>query len=82
MVTLSQLTELLGWVAIINIGVLVFTTLILLGMSQSIKAIHRSLFGLSDSDLSTVYFSYLALYKVLTLIFVISPYCALKLMGQ
>lgn len=82
MMTLSQLTELLGWAAVINISVLFFATIILVSMNSTIKKLHGKMFGISEADLSIIYFNYLANYKILTLIFSVSPYLALKLMGQ
>jgi hypothetical protein len=40
------------------------------------------MFGVLESDLSIIYFKYLASYKTLSFIFIISPYVSLKIMGH
>jgi hypothetical protein len=44
--------------------------------------VHSKMFGILESDLSIVYFKYLASYKTLSFIFIISPYFSLKIMGH
>ena len=82
MITLSQLTEFLGWASVINIGYLLFSTLLIVAMKPVIASIHSKMFGVSEKDLSLVYFKYLANYKILSFIFVVAPYVSLKIMGQ
>lgn len=82
MVTLAQLTEILGWASVLNIGMLLLSTTLLLLMRPFVVWMHSILFGLDESDLPLIYFKYLALYKVLTLVFIVSPYLALKIMGH
>ncbi|MFT7371721.1 MAG: hypothetical protein ACI9T9_000400 [Oleiphilaceae bacterium] len=80
--TLSQLTELLGWASILNIGMLLFASIILVLMKSFITSVHSKMFGVLESDLSIIYFKYLASYKTLSFIFIISPYVSLKIMGH
>ena len=82
MITLSQVTELLGWASVINIGFLLFSTVILVSAKSTIMTMHSKIFGVSENELSIIYFKYLANYKVLTLVFIVSPYFSLKIMGQ
>lgn len=82
MITLSQVTELLGWASVINIGFLLFATVILVSAKSTIMTMHSKMFGVSEKELSIFYFKFLANYKVLTLVFIVSPYCSLKIMGQ
>jgi hypothetical protein len=81
MITLTQLTELLGWASVLNIGFLLFATLLLVVMKSSIISLHSKLFDVTESELSLIYFKFLAAYKALSLIFIVSPYIALKIMG-
>ena len=81
MITLSELTELLGWASILNIGVLVFSTIMLIFMKSFITSFHSKMFGIPEKDLSILYFKYLANYKVLTIVFIFVPYISLKIMG-
>ena len=80
--TLPQLTELLGWVAILNFGFLLLMLLILTTMKESCLSIHSKMFGMSEQELNRAYFHYLAQYKIVVLVFNIVPWLALKIMGQ
>lgn len=81
MMILSQLTELLGWASILNIGMLFFASIVLALMRPCITSIHSKLFGISENDLAIIYFKYLANYKIVSFVFIIAPYIALKIMG-
>jgi EamA domain-containing membrane protein RarD len=82
MITLSQLTELLGWASILNITYLVVATLTLVVMKGPITSVHKMLFDIDEKDLSLKYFNFLSNYKIATLVFMVAPYISLKLMGQ
>lgn len=79
--TIPQLTELLGWASVINIAYLMLVTMILAFKPDAIAAIHSQIFKVDKSALSPMYFNFLSLYKVMTLVFIVSPYIALKIMG-
>tara|TARA_R110002074_G_scaffold61756_1_gene149093 strand:- start:481 stop:723 length:243 start_codon:yes stop_codon:yes gene_type:complete len=79
--TLQQLTELFGWISIINIAILLFSTLALIGMRDFITRIHARLFGLETNDLTRAYFQYLAQFKIITVTLVIAPYLAMKIIS-
>lgn len=81
MITLPQLTELLGWAVIINLSFLILVFITLTTMKKKIMSIHSKMFGINDSDLNIIYFKYMASYKTLTIIFMVTPYIALKIMG-
>ena len=82
MITLSQLTELLGWASILNIGMLLSVSILLVLMRSFITSIHSKMFGIPEKDLAITYFNYLANYKTLSIVLIIAPYIALKIMGQ
>lgn len=82
MITLSQLTELLGWASVLNIGFLLFATILLVAMKPVMATMHSKMFGVTENDLSLIYFKYLANYKMLSFIFIVAPYVSLKIMGQ
>jgi hypothetical protein len=82
MITLSQLTELLGWASVINIAYLVLATLMLILMKSSIASIHTKLFKSDSQKLNSKYFDFLSTYKIATLVFIVAPYIALKIMGH
>jgi len=82
MITISQLTELLGWASVINIAYLLLATLILIFMRGRISSIHSKMLDLDEKELSSKYFDFLSIYKIVTLVFIVAPYIALKIMGQ
>lgn len=77
---LLQLTTFFGWCAVLNIGLLLFATLALTLMRGFVLSIHSKLMGIDVSELPGHYVQYLAQFKVMTLIFSLVPYVALKLM--
>jgi hypothetical protein len=82
MITLSQLTELLGWASIINIAYLLFATIIIAFMKGAISSIHSKMFRVDEKELDSKYFDFLSIYKIVTLVLIVAPYIALKIMGQ
>lgn len=79
--SIDSLTSFLGWMAFINLGLMLTTLLGILRMKKQAVAIHRRLFGLNSQDLSRAYFAYLAQYKLLVLVFNIVPYLALRILN-
>ena len=82
MITISQLTELLGWASVINIAYLLLATFILMFMRGTISSIHSKMLDIDEKELSSKYFDFLSIYKIVTLVFIVAPYIALKIMGQ
>lgn len=78
---IAQLTTFFGWVAVINLGYLLVAALILLFMKSAISSIHSKMFDLDDKELTTKYFDFLSNYKIMTLVFTVAPYLALKIMA-
>lgn len=81
MITITQLTELLGWASVINIGYLFLASIILMLMRGTIASIHSKMFDIDEKQLNSTYFVFLANYKIVTLVFMVAPYFALKIMG-
>jgi len=82
MITLSDLTELLGWASIINIGVLMITTFFLTVMRSFVLSIHSKIFGLNENELLKIYVKFIGNYKMFIFIVNLSPYLSLKIMGH
>jgi hypothetical protein len=79
--TMETLTELLGWASVLNIVVLMLSTIILVAMRGTIVKLHSQLFGLDEKDLGRAYFQYLAQYKIAIIVLNVVPYLALKIMA-
>jgi cytochrome c biogenesis factor len=82
MITISQLTELLGWASVINVGYLFLATVILMFMRGTVSSIHSKMLDIDEKELSSKYFNFLSNYKIVTLVFMVAPYIALKIMGH
>ena len=75
---LELLTTFFGWCSVINISLLVLSTVSLIFMREPILRIHSKLFKLKQDSLLLIYFQYLGNYKIAILIFNVVPYIALK----
>jgi cytochrome c biogenesis factor len=82
MITISQLTELLGWASVINVGYLFLATVILMFIRGTVSSIHSKMFDIDEKELGSKYFDFLSNYKIVTLVFMVAPYIALKIMGH
>ena len=80
MLTLESLMVFFGWCSVINILVLVFSTVSLLIFKGPISAIHSRMFGVDPKNIATLYFQYLANYKIAIFMLNIVPYLALRIM--
>ena len=69
-----------GWCSVINIGVLLVSSVLLMLLKEPISAIHGKMFGVDPSDLPSTYFQYLANYKIAIFVLNIVPYLALRIM--
>jgi hypothetical protein len=81
MESVQTLREVLGWCAALNLGLLAFSSLVLITAGPSIKRLHARMFDLSEGDLSRAYFQYLAQYKIAIFVFSLVPYIALRIAG-
>lgn len=74
---LEQIQTFLGWSTLINMGVMVFSALILLIFRAPLKKFHSTLYGIKGEDLDLIYFRFLAQYKIGILLLNLVPYIAL-----
>ena len=81
MISLHELTILLGWCTAINIGILRFSTLMTTLTKSFAANLHSNLFQLDPASLPKMYFEYLGNFKILILVFNLVPYLALRSMG-
>jgi hypothetical protein len=81
MQNIDTLTGFFGWCSVINIVMLCLATLMLTLMRDFVSGIHSKMTGLGRSELSVVYFQYLANYKIAILMLNLVPYIALKIIS-
>lgn len=79
--TIELLREFFGWCSIINIGLILFSTIFLIFLREPISRIHSKFFNLKNDDLSHSYFNFLAHYKIFIIVFNIVPYITFKIMS-
>ncbi len=82
MMTISQLTALFGWTAVINMGYLFLSTMTLIFMKETVTAWHSKMFNMGEKELSSKYFDFVSNYKIATLVFSVVPYIALKIIAS
>ncbi len=79
--SLDTMITFFGWCSIINIGLLIFTAVLIIFLKTTILMIHAKIFHLKEDEISIEYFRYLAQYKILVIVFNIVPYFALLIMS-
>jgi len=81
MINLETLTTFLGWCTVINFGLLLFTTVMLFLFRDFVAGIHGKMMAMPREELNPAYFSYLANFKILIIVFNLAPYVALKVIS-
>ena len=79
--TIDSLTSFLGWCSVINIAILVVSTLMMIVMRDFAVKIHSRLFHVDAEALTALYLQYLGNYKIAVIILNIVPYIALRIMA-
>jgi hypothetical protein len=78
--TINELTIFLGWCTIMNVSILLLTSLMVFFFKNCVVNIHSKLAGIDTKELPTLYFHYLGNYKIGIVLFNLVPYFSLKLM--
>ena len=81
MVGINELTTFFGWCTVINLGVYLFSALFIIVFKRFTINLHSKILGIEASELPNMYFKFLGNYKIAIILFNLSPYIALKLMG-
>ncbi|MDP8217836.1 MAG: hypothetical protein P9M03_03820 [Candidatus Theseobacter exili] len=79
--SIETIREFLGWCTLINIGLLILSSILIIAIRRTASRIHGKMFNLDEKYLSQAYFQYLGQYKIAIIVFNIVPYFALKIMG-
>jgi hypothetical protein len=77
-VSIEEMTALLGWCTVINLVLLVVSTLVLFLFQKIVLRFHEWFSGLSAEQLKPIYVQYLAQMKLLWIIFNLTPYLAIR----
>lgn len=81
MIGINELTTFFGWCTVINLGVYLFSALFIIVFKRFTINLHSKILGIEASELPNMYFKFLGNYKIGIILFNLSPYIALKLMG-
>ena len=79
--TIEAMRGFFAWCSVINIGVLIFSSILMVSLRGMASRIHAKMFGLEESDISRAYFRFLTQYKILIIVFSVVPYFALRIMA-
>lgn len=79
---IQSVTEFFKWCSIVNIGMLIFSTLLLVVAQDQIFSFHGMMFDIPRESFNTVVYAFIGLYKVLIIVFSLVPYVALKIMSK
>lgn len=78
----SFLINFFGWCSVLNIGILLFSTLFVIFFGNFAKSLHSKMFNIAQNRLDLIYSKYLGYYKLAILVFNLTPYFALKIMAS
>lgn len=80
MIDIQQLTVFFGWCAAINLGIYIFSAVFIALFEDLTIKIHSKFVSVDPAELPKQYFNYLGNFKIILIVFSITPYLALKLM--
>lgn len=81
MISIQTLTQWLAWSTTINLGILVFASLMIVLMRGWATRLHANMFDLPEEAVRLEYYRYLANYKIAIFIFNLVPYLALRIIA-
>ena len=79
--TIATLREFFGWCSVINIGLLILSSILIIVLRRTVSRLHGKMFNLDERFMSQAYFQYLGQYKIAIIVFNVVPYFALKIMS-
>ena len=77
----ATLTTFLGWCTVLNFGMLILASLIVMMGRKRVATMHSAMMGVDEAELPVQYFSWLGNYKMMIYVFNLMPWVALKLMA-
>ena len=77
---IETLREFFGWCTVINVAILLLSTLLIIAMRSTVSSLHGGMFALDEKDLSRAYFQYLAQFKIAVIMLNMVPYVVLRIM--
>jgi hypothetical protein len=78
---IQLLTSFFMWCTIINFGLLILFTIMIIPAEDLVYRIHSKWFSFSRETFNVVIYSFLGLYKIAILVFNLVPWIALLIVG-
>ena len=78
---IQTLTAFFMWCTILNVALLLLSSLIRLCIADWVYRIHGKWFSISRETFNVAMYSFIGLYKVLVFVFCLIPYIALLIVG-
>ena len=78
---IQTLTTFFMWCTILNVALLLFSSLMCICAGDWVYQIHSKLFSISKESFNVAIYSFIALYKLLVIVFILIPYIALLIVG-
>ncbi|NJN39833.1 MAG: hypothetical protein HC807_01790 [Gammaproteobacteria bacterium] len=79
--TLEEIRHVLGWCAVINLGLLVWWAFFILVARDWTYRMHRRFYRISEEAFDTIHYAGIGLFKIVVLVFNVVPYLALRIVG-
>ena len=76
---IQTLTTFFMWCTILNVALLLLSSLMCICAADWAYRIHSKLFSISRETFNVVIYSFIALYKLLVIVFILIPYVALSI---
>ncbi len=76
--TVEFLTQFFGWMTLINIALLVFSSVFMMLFRNWGTSLHARMFGIEPERLVEVWYSYLGSFKIAVIVLNLTPYLALR----
>jgi len=73
----DQVLELFKWMTLINAGILILSTFLIMGLKGIVGRQHGRFFGIPAEKVAVVSYAYLGGYKLLFLVFNLVPFLSL-----
>ncbi len=78
---IQTLTTFFMWCTILNVALLLLSSLICICAGDWVYRIHSKLFSISKETFNVLIYSFIALYKLFVIVFNLIPYIALLIIG-
>ncbi|MFV1985010.1 MAG: DUF6868 family protein [Thiohalomonadales bacterium] len=76
---IDQLTEFFKWMLIINVLILLLSSVLAMTQKNLMCKLHGKLFNIKEENVSLMAYGYLGMLKVLITVFILVPYISLLL---